>query len=114
MNAAELAELEIEKSKRDRAKAGGHAKAGTALCSGDTSSPKQERARITAGKLAGVGDRKVRHAQSVMRQSPELAAKVHSGEMPLAAAVREKPAGRFTLGDVPFGAGTHLQAICGP
>ena len=93
MNAAALAELLSEKTKRDRAKKGGHARHGTKpeSCLETASASKQKplRSRATAAKQQGISERRVRQAQDVRKKAPDLAEKVARGEMPLAAAGRE-------------------------
>ena len=100
MNAAELAELESEKARRERAKKAintrwhpktEYSEAAPSPKYKPTPPPPEpkERVRATAAKSAGVSERKVRQAQEVKKAAPELAAKVHSGEMSLASATRE-------------------------
>lgn len=121
MNAASLAELEAEKSRRERARkaraavvernpvAKPDSVADVATKSERTSYDRlireaeeitgcvlpepaiepKPRIRAEAAKAAGVTEHLVRQAQAVKKASPELAAKVHSGDMKLAAAVRE-------------------------
>lgn len=120
MNAASLAELEAEKSRRERAKKARaavvernpvtkpdsvvdaatksavsyarfqrEAEEITGCVLAEPTIKPVPRIRTEAAKAAGVSDNKVRQAQAVKKASPELAAKVQSGEMPLAAAVRE-------------------------
>lgn len=98
MNAALLAELEIEKSKRDRAKAG-RAAGGKATVeqkadrSGTTVIPKRSqpkpRAVEKASKTANVPERKIKQALAVHRADPVLAQKVLSGEVTLTKATQE-------------------------
>jgi N6-adenosine-specific RNA methylase IME4 len=101
MNAALLAELEIEKSKRDRAKAG-RAVGGDATPSqkanrlGHTSDPKRLepkepkiRATERAAKTAKVSVRKVKQALAIQKTDPALAQKVLSGEVTLTKASHE-------------------------
>jgi N6-adenosine-specific RNA methylase IME4 len=95
---ATLTDLEIERAKQERAKAG-RAAGGKATPEqiadrlGDNVSPERSeskpRAREAAAKRSGLPERKIRQAISLKRNAPELAARVQSGEMPLAAAVRE-------------------------
>lgn len=95
-NAAQLAALESKKAMQERAKKGGEA--------GGVGRPKQnsladasvskllkpkERTRKAAAEQAGVSERKVRQAQTVMKDAPQLFKKVESGELQLSAAVRE-------------------------
>ena len=98
MNAAGLAELEAQRSKRDRAKAGRAAggdatpeqkanRLGHDVCP-KRSEPK-ERASVKAAQVASVSVRQVKRAQSVLKASPVMAAAVVAGSMSLAAAVRE-------------------------
>jgi len=96
MNAAELAELESEKAKRERAKTAVDAreiKAGRKEPILETApSPKiepKERSRKVAAKSARVSERKVRQAQEVKKVSPEMAGEVMKGDLTLSAAVRE-------------------------
>jgi len=99
MNGAELAKLQAEKSRRQRATTAVQAreiKAGRAepILANDVipeiadSKPKQ-RIRAEVAKASGTSERKIQQAQMVMNAAPALAAQVASGEMPLAAAVRE-------------------------
>ncbi len=98
MNAAELAELQAEKSRRERAKnARAAVVARNPIEKPDSVIdviPKSEReekprVRTEVAKAAGISERKVSQAQAVKKAAPELAAKVAAGEIPLAAAVRE-------------------------
>lgn len=101
MNAAGLAELEAQRSKRDRAKAAVEArevKAGRkepetilAHTSDAKIEPKSRtpRAEEKAAQVASVSVRQVKRAQSVLKASPVMAAAVVAGSMSLAAAVRE-------------------------
>ncbi len=104
MNAYRLGELEAEKVRRERAKRAGET-GGRGRPKGDSSvidaitellNPAAEkqptpapRIRAEVAKAAGVSERGVQQAGLVAKAAPELAAKVESGEMPLAAAVRE-------------------------
>ncbi len=102
---ATLVDLEIERAKQERAKAG-RAAGGKATPEqitdrllDDVSSKRSELAPkqrtraepkvTTAAKSSNLPERKIRQAISLKRNAPELAARVQSGEMPLAAAVRE-------------------------
>lgn len=102
MNAAELAELQAEKSRRERAKAARSAvvarnpvrnsdSAVNVNAKSEVTQPEARKPRATeaAAKDAGVTDHKVRQAQAVKKADPVMAARVASGDMPLAAAVRE-------------------------
>jgi N6-adenosine-specific RNA methylase IME4 len=104
MNAAELAELQAEKSRRDKAKAAVAAREVKAGRRGfedrilvtdaiteisDARKQAAPRVRTEVAKAAGISERKVSQAQAVKKAAPDLAAKVAAGDMPLAAAVRE-------------------------
>lgn len=98
MNAAMLAELEIEKSKRDRASKGTPARearkhettlAHTSDAKVVEPKDRQPRAEEKAAKTAKVSVRKVKQAIAVYKADPGLAKKVQDGEVSLAQATRE-------------------------
>lgn len=96
MNAAALADLMSEKTKRERAKNAAeslHGKKPPCLENASvTKHPKEnkkERSRTVAARSAGTSERKVQQAQQVRKKSPELARKVEQGKVKLAAAVKQ-------------------------
>ena len=85
MIVAEIAVVEVEISKRERAKAGGHAKHGTTpeSCSEDNMSPKQtsnDRVREKTAKRSGLPERKIRNAMKLLKDNPVEAEKVKAGK----------------------------------
>lgn len=85
-----------EQAKRDRASKGGVAKEAKKkgcleahVTSKQSKKSESGRSRKTAARIAKVSEHKVRAARKVSESSPELFAKVATGEIPLRQAVRE-------------------------
>jgi hypothetical protein len=94
--AGRAANRQAEASRKAAQKAATDAAAAKKTCKPsveDTASPTEDkpkqRARERAAKEAQVPERKVRAAQKLEKDAPDMATKVLNGEMPLARAVRE-------------------------
>jgi N6-adenosine-specific RNA methylase IME4 len=95
MNAYRLGELESEKSRRAKARNAAikrheNANEESPVMNVITKKERPEpRIRSVVAKAAGVKEHHIQRAGMVAKAAPDLARKVESGEMPLAAAVRE-------------------------
>ncbi len=91
--AADLGELLSERAKRDRARTANdmrwHGASLSEYASDKEATERKADTRQEAARATGVSDWKVRQAQTVKREAPELAQQVASGELRLADAVRE-------------------------